>query len=52
MKVEDTARIELLNLSEIDDWVAFLAQDSLDAKLLEGAAKRLRLWYFPAASSS
>jgi hypothetical protein len=48
MKVEDSGGVNLRDLTEVNDWTAFLAQDAIDVELLKSSAQGMGLRHLAA----
>ena len=47
MKIDDVGGVDLPDLTEVDDWTAFLTENALDAKLLKRTAKDMGIRHPP-----
>ena len=47
MKIDNIDGSDLPDLAEIDDWIAFLTENALDAKQLKRATKGMGMRHLP-----
>src|SRR3569623_1577694 len=47
MKIDDAVRVDLRDLTKVNDRTAFLAENAVNAELLNNSAKGMGLWHLP-----